>query len=66
MSTGNLYYHLYIMSQCLEIVAEYLQCREGTEYDDSQILAVLDLDMESKPSTHGQMTAIIRYHTPFL
>ena len=54
------------MSYYPEMVAEYLHCGEGNEYEVIQLLAALDLDMESKPSTHDQMTAVIRYRTPFL
>ena len=35
------------------MVAEFLQCREGTEYYVAQLFARLDLDLESKLSTHG-------------
>ena len=44
------------------MVAECQQCGEGTEYEVVQLLAALDLDMESRNYTHGQMTAFIRYH----
>ena len=53
------------MLQCPELVAEFLQCGEGTKYDVFQLLVALYLDLESKPSTHGEMTAVIRYHTTF-
>ena len=45
------------------MVAEY---GKGTEYEVVQLLAALDLDIESKPTTHGQMTAVIHYHTIIL
>ena len=47
------------------MVSEYVQCGEDTKYEVVQLLAALDLDIDSRLSTHGQMTAIIRYHTPF-
>ena len=30
MNSGNLYFHLWVMSQCLGLVVEYLKCGEGT------------------------------------
>ena len=65
IKTGNLNYHLWVMSQCQEIVAKYLQCEEDTEYEVVQLLAILDLNMEFKPSTPGHMTAVMLYHTSF-
>ena len=47
-------------------MAECLQCGEGTEYDIVQLLAVLNINEGSTQTIHGQMTAVIRYHTPFL
>ena len=47
------------------MVTECVQCGEGTTFEVVQLLAALDLDMESKNDTHGQMTALIRYHKLF-
>ena len=47
------------------MVAEYLQCGEGTEYDIMQLLAALNLNVDSTPTTHGQMTTVIWYHKSF-
>ena len=52
MNAGHLNSHLWVMSQCLELVADFLHCGEGTEYDAVQLLAALDLELESRPSTH--------------
>ena len=64
-NSGHLDYHLWVMSLCPELIAKFLQCREDTEYDVVQLIITLDLELESRPSTHGQMKAVIRYHTPF-
>ena len=66
MNSGYLDYHLWVMSQCPEMVAEFLQCGPDTDYDVVQLLAALDLDPSHLPNTHGQMTAVIRYHTPYI
>ena len=42
------------------MVAEYLHYREGTKCEVVQLIAALDLDIEFKFSTHGQITAVIR------
>ena len=66
MNTVALNYHLWVMSQCPEVITEYIQCKDGTGYEVVQLLAALDLDIKSKNFTHGQMIAGIRYHKPFL
>ena len=44
MNSGNLTYHLWIMSQCPEMVGEFIQCVDDTEYDVVQLLLALDID----------------------
>ena len=65
MNTGNIDFHLWVMSQCPDIVDEFLQCGKDTEYDVVHLLAALDIEDITKDSTHGQMTAVIRYKTPY-
>ena len=62
MNTGNLNYYLWAMSQCPEMIAEYLQYGECTKYRIVQHCAASDLNIKFKSSTHSQMTAVIRYH----
>ena len=53
MNSGNFSFHLWVMSQCPSIVAEYLQCGEGTENDIVQLLSVLNLNEGLTQTTHG-------------
>ena len=48
------------------MVTEFLQYGKNTNYDVVQLLAALDFDLGHLPSNHGQMTAVIRYHIPYL
>ena len=66
MRTGNKYYRLWVMSQCPAVVAEYLQCGPKTEYDITQLLTTLDLNVSQYPNIQGQITAVICYHTSYL
>ena len=66
MNSGSLTYHLWVMSQCLEMVGEFIQYGDGTGYNVVQLLAALDLDSSHQPLDHGKMTAVIRYKTPYL
>ena len=66
MNSGHLDYHLWVMSQYSEMVAEFLQCGKNTNCDVVQLLATLDLNLGQLPNNHGQMTAVIRYYTPYL
>ena len=33
MNSGNLTYRLWVMSQCPEVIGEFIQCDDGTGYD---------------------------------
>jgi len=66
MNTGNKTYHQWAMSQCPSMVVEYIECGPNTGYDVIQILAALDLIGISQPVDYGNMTAVIRYETPYL
>ena len=48
------------------MVADFLQRGDNTDFDVVQLLAALDIDSIHFPSNHGQMIAVIRYHTPYL
>ena len=45
MNSGDNDYHLKAMSQCLEMVAEYVQRGEDTNYDVVELLTTLDLNV---------------------
>ena len=59
-------YHQWVMSQCPNMVAEYIECGPNTEYDLVQILTAFDLKETNHPDDHGSMAAVIRYKTPYL
>ena len=44
MNYGNLYFNLWVMYQCTDLVTEYLQCGEGTEYDIVQLFPTFNLN----------------------
>ena len=66
MYSGNIAYHLWVMSECLEMVGEIIQCGGKSDYDVVKLLAALDLDTSQQPLEHENMTAVIMYHTPYL
>ena len=66
MNTGELKYHLWVMSQCPDIVEEFLQCGKDTGYDVVHLLAVVDLSGVPTTDDHGHMTVVIRYKTPYI
>ena len=53
------------MFQCPDIIEEYLQCGKDTEYDVVHLLTALDLSGIHTDVDHGQMTAVVRYKTPY-
>ena len=44
MNSGNLTCHLWVMSECPEIVREFIQYGGKSDYDVVKLLAALDLD----------------------
>ena len=40
----NMIYHMRVISECQEIVEEFIQCGANTGYDIVQLLVALDLD----------------------
>ena len=54
------------MLQCSDIVDDFLRCGKDTAYDGVRLLADLDLKDFNTDATHGQMTAVIRYKTPYI
>ena len=65
MKTGNLQYHMWIMSQCPEIVDDFFQCTNDTVYNVIHLLAAIDLNEAATDLNHGQMTVVVRYKTPY-
>ena len=66
MNTGDLKYNLWVMFQCPDIIEEYLQCGKDTDYDVVHLIAALDLCGVPTSDDHDQMTAVIRYKTPYI
>ena len=66
MNTGNFDFRMWVMSQCLDIVHEFLQCCKGTAYDGVHLLAALDIKDINTDATHRKITAVIRYKTPYI
>ena len=66
MNTGNFDFHMWVMSQCPDIVDAFLQCIKDTDYDIVYLLTALDIKDINTDATHGQITAVIRYKTPYI
>ena len=54
------------MSQCPDIVEEFLQSGKDTDYDVVQLLAALNFSGVPTTNHYGQTTAVIRYKTPYI
>ena len=52
MNSGNMFYHLWVMLECPEMVEEFRQCGTNTGYDVVQLMVVLDLDSNQQPIDH--------------
>ena len=64
ITTGNKVYHQWVMTQYPNMVSEYLECGDNTEYDVVQLLAALDLTGTRQYVDHGSMIAIVRHKSP--
>ena len=65
IDSGNITYHLWAISECSEIMGEFIQCGTYILFDIVHLLSDLDLDSNHQPLDHGKMTAVIRYRTPY-
>ena len=65
-NTVNKVYHIWVMSKCPSMVAEYPEYGTDTEYDVVQLLAALDLKEAHQPVKYGSMTAVIRCQPPYI
>ena len=54
------------MSQCPDIVEEFLQYGRDIDYDVVHLLVALGLSGVPTNDDHGQMTTVIRYKTPYV
>ena len=66
INTCDLKYHLWVMSQCPDIVEEVMQCGKDTDYEIVHLLADLDFTWVPTNNDHSQMTAVIRYKKPYI
>ena len=66
MNSENIIYHMRVISECQEMVGQFIQCGANTGYDVVQLLVALNLDSSQQSISHRKMTAVIRYRTPYL
>ena len=59
MNTGDYDFHIWVISQCPDIVDEFLQCGKDTAYDVVHLFTAFDLKDISTDTTHGQMSTLI-------
>ena len=63
MNTGNLQYHIWVMSQYPEMVDKFLQCSKYTDYDVIHSLVALVVKEVATNEDHSKMSTVIRYKT---
>jgi hypothetical protein len=65
LNTGYKRYHQYIMSEHPEIVHEYLEFDSSTPFEPIRLGGAIIDKADLVESSHGHLTAIIRYFTPY-
>jgi hypothetical protein len=65
LNTGYKTYHQWIMSEHPEIVFEYLEFDSATPFEPVRLGGAVLEKEDLQDSSHGHLTAIIRYYTPY-
>ena len=66
LSSGYLPYHLWIMRENPEIVASFERFDDSNPFEPIKLGGAIRHPDDYSESMHGQLTAIIRYKTPYL
>jgi hypothetical protein len=65
LNTGYLPFHQWLMTQHPEIVTEYIAFDEGNPFEPIKLGGAIRDPANFDGSTHGNLTAVIRYLTPY-
>jgi hypothetical protein len=66
LNSGNLAYHLWLAMEHPHIVMEVTFFDDSNPFDPIKLGGALSDPTTYLVTTHGQLTAIIRYHTPYV
>jgi hypothetical protein len=65
LSSGYLPYHLWVMRECPDLVASFERFDDSNPFEPIKLGGAIRNPADYNESTHGQLTAVIRYHTPY-
>jgi hypothetical protein len=65
LNTGYLLFHQWVMSERPDLVTEYIKFDAGNPFKPIKLCGANRDPLDFYASTHGNLTAIIRYRTPY-
>jgi hypothetical protein len=65
LNTGYLLFHHWVMSECPVLVAKYLAFNTLNPFEPVKLGGTICNPTNFDPTNHGNLTAIICYHTPY-
>jgi hypothetical protein len=66
LNTGYLEFHLWVKSNRPDIVAEFISFDDANPFEPIKLGGAIRDPADFDASTHGQLTAVIRYYTPYV
>jgi hypothetical protein len=64
LNTGYLLFHLWLMSERRDLVAEFISFDDANPFEPIKLGGAICDPADFNSSTHGNLTAVIRCHTP--
>jgi hypothetical protein len=65
LNTGYLLFHQFVMSERPDLVTEYIEFDAGNPFEPIKLGGAIRDWFDFDASTHGNLTAVIRYRTPY-
>jgi hypothetical protein len=66
LNTGYLLFHLWLMSERPDLVAEFISFDDDNPFEPIKLGGAICDPVDFDSSTHGNLTAVIRYYTPYI
>jgi hypothetical protein len=66
LNTGYLLFHLWLKSERPDLVAEFISFDDENPFEPIKLGGAISDPSDFESSTHGNLTAVIRYYTPYV
>jgi hypothetical protein len=66
LNTGYLLFHLWLKAERPDLVAEFISFDDANPFEPIKLGGAISDPSDFESSTHGNLTAVIRYYTPYV